>query len=171
VGAVMEGSRSAGSEASPAAQGATVEFPSCAWLMEPVDVFVSEVAKGAGFDFDTAQDIQIAVHEAVINAIVHGNGDDPSRRVRLRVASTAAGLEVRVQDQGRGFDPEAVPDPLATDNLCRPCGRGIFFMRLLMDEVTFRPAADGGTEVILRKRRERPAARRPTPVAVAASCA
>ena len=148
----------------------TVEFPSSAWVIDPINAFVGEVARGAGFDSDRAQDIQIAVHEAVINAIVHGNGEDPSRRVRLRIATSAGGLEVRVQDQGRGFDPEAVPDPLATSNLCRPCGRGIFFMRLLMDDAAFRRAADGGSEVVLRKRRE-PAAGRLTAAAAAASCA
>jgi anti-sigma regulatory factor (Ser/Thr protein kinase) len=53
----------------------------------------------------------------------------------------------RFQDQGRGFDPGAVPDPLAPENLCMSCGRGILFMRSLMDEVRFQRAADGGTQV------------------------
>jgi serine/threonine-protein kinase RsbW len=114
---------------------------------------VGEVAASAGFDADSTQDVQIAVHEAVINAIVHGNGRDESRRVRLQVAVSPAGLEVRVQDQGRGFDPSEVPDPLAPENLCKSCGRGILFMRSLMDEVRFQRAADGGTQVILWKRR------------------
>jgi serine/threonine-protein kinase RsbW len=118
-----------------------------------VDVFVGELARSAAFDQDARQDVQIAVHEAVINAIVHGNGRDESRRVRLEATVGPAGLEVRVQDQGRGFDPSAVPDPLAPHNLCRSCGRGILFMRSLMDVVSFRRTPDGGTQVRMLKRR------------------
>jgi serine/threonine-protein kinase RsbW len=73
--------------------------------------------------------------------------------VRLQIAVSPAGLEVRVHDQGRGFDPSDVPDPRAPENMCRSHGRGILFMRSLMDEVRFDRAADGGTQVILRKRR------------------
>jgi serine/threonine-protein kinase RsbW len=84
---------------------------------------------------------------------VHGNGRDESRRVRLQIAVSPAGLEVRVHDQGRGFDPSDVPDPRAPENMCRSHGRGILFMRSLMDEVRFRRTADGGTQVVLLKRR------------------
>ena len=154
----------------PAARPLTLDLPSCTRTIEAVDAFVGAVAFSAGFDADSTQDVQIAVRKAVTNAVVHGNGRDESRRVRLQVAVSSAGLEIRVQDQGRGFDPSDVPDPLAPQNLCRPCGRGILFMRLLMDDVSLRAAADGGMEVILRKRRE-PVARRLTPAAVAAACA
>jgi serine/threonine-protein kinase RsbW len=128
-----------------------LDLPSCPWTIEAVDGFVGEVAASAGFDADSTQDVQIAVREAITNAIVHGNGRDESRRVRLQVAVSPAGLEVRVQDQGRGFDPGDVPDPRAPENLCKSCGRGILFMRSLMDEVRFQRAADGGTQVILLK--------------------
>jgi serine/threonine-protein kinase RsbW len=130
----------------------SLDLPSCPWTIEAVDGFVGDVAASAGFDADSAQDVQIAVHEAVTNAIVHGNGRDESRRVRVQVAVSPAGLEVLVQDQGRGFDPGDVPDPLASENLCKSCGRGILFMRSLMDEVRFQRAADRGTQVILLKR-------------------
>jgi serine/threonine-protein kinase RsbW len=143
-----------------------LDLPGCAWILEAVDAFVGEVAASAGFDADSTQDVQIAVREAVTNAVVHGNGRDESRRVRLQIAVSPAGLEVRVQDQGRGFDPGEVPDPLAPENLCKSRGRGILFMRSLMDEVRFQRAEDGGTRVILRKWRARPAdATRPAPSA------
>jgi serine/threonine-protein kinase RsbW len=134
-------------------QACSLDLPSCIEILEAVDVFVGGMAKSAGFDHASTQDVQIAVHEAVINAVVHGNGQDVSRRVRLAVAVGPTGLEARVQDQGRGFDPGVVPDPLAAQNLCRPCGRGLLFMRSLMDEVGFRRTADGGMEVRLLKRR------------------
>ena len=74
-------------------------------------------------------------------------------RQTAQPAAEKLGLEVRVEDQGRGFDPCAVPDPLAAQNLSRPCGRGILFMRSFMDEVAFRRAAGGGTQVRMVKRR------------------
>lgn len=135
------------------ARALSLDLPRCPWTIDTVDGFVGEAAASAGFDADSIQDVQIAVHEAVTNAIVHGNGLDESRRVRLQVAVSPAGLEVRVQDQGRGFDPGDVPDPLAPENLCKSSGRGILFMRSLMDDVRFQRAADGGTQVILLKRR------------------
>jgi serine/threonine-protein kinase RsbW len=164
----------AGSDRRPAAahcpatalghRAVSLDLRSCAWTIEAVDAFVGEVAASAGFDADSTQDVQIAVREAVTNAIVHGNGRDESRRVRLEVAVSPAGLEIRVQDQGRGFGPSDVPDPLAPQNLCRSCGRGILFMRSLMDQVRFDRAADGGTQVLLLKRRAHAAdATRPAP--------
>jgi len=147
------------------ARALRLELPSCRRTIKAVDALVAEVAASAGFDADSTQDVQIAVREAVTNAIVHGNGKDESRRVRLQIAVSSASLEVRVQDQGRGFDPGDVPDPRAPENLCRSCGRGILFMRSLMDEVRFRRTADAGTQVILRKRRAHAAdAAGPAPV-------
>ncbi len=148
----------------PGARALTLDLPRCARTIEAVDALVGEVAASAGFDADSTQDVQIAVREAVTNAIVHGNGRNESRRVRLQVAVSSAGLEIRVQDQGRGFDPSDVPDPLAPQNLCRSCGRGILFMRSLMDEVRFDHAVDGGTQVVMLKQRARAAdATRPAP--------
>jgi serine/threonine-protein kinase RsbW len=137
----------------PVARALRLDLPSCRRTIESVDALVAEVAASAGFDADSTQDVQIAVREAVTNAIVHGNDNDESRRVRLQIAASPAALEVRVQDQGRGFDPGDVPDPRAPENLCRSCGRGILFMRSLMDEVRFLSTADGGTQVVLLKRR------------------
>jgi serine/threonine-protein kinase RsbW len=131
----------------------SLDLPSCVETLDAVEVFMGEAAALAGFGPEATHDVQIAVHEAVINAVVHGNGRDESRRVRLDVAVGPTGLEVRVQDQGLGFDPSAVPDPLAPQNLCRSCGRGILFMRSLMDKVSFSRVAEGGMQVRMVKRR------------------
>jgi anti-sigma regulatory factor (Ser/Thr protein kinase) len=72
--------------------------------------------------------------------------------VNVELAARAGGLDVRVRDEGPGFDPTRVPDPLAPENLSKPSGRGIFLMRMLMDEVAFRQLPDGGMEVTMRKR-------------------
>jgi serine/threonine-protein kinase RsbW len=101
---------------------------------------------------DDSHWIGIAVREAVANAIKHGNRDDPTKRVEIDFGLEGNQVVVRVADQGAGFDPGALPDPLSPENLLRPNGRGIFFMRRFMDDIdyTFRPG--GGTVVTLRKK-------------------
>jgi serine/threonine-protein kinase RsbW len=94
----------------------------------------------------------LAVREAVANAIKHGNGGDASKQVEVEVRLDGEAVEVAVRDEGKGFDPGAVADPLAPENLLRPGGRGIFYMRSLMDRVEYHFGAGGGTEVVLRKR-------------------
>ncbi len=135
------------------ARSLSLDLPSCNGTIEAVDALVGEVAASAGFDPDSTQDLQIAAREAVTNAVVHGNRRDESRRVRLQVEVSRAGLELRVQDEGRGFDPRDVPDPRAPENLGKSSGRGILFMRSLVDEVRFQRASEGGTQVMLLKRR------------------
>jgi serine/threonine-protein kinase RsbW len=124
-------------------------------MVDIVDALVRGVAASAGYGSDSILDVQIAVREAATNAIIHGNGRDVRKRVRVKLVVNTAGLEICVQDQGRGFDPSAVPDPLAADNLRRSSGRGILFMRSLMDEVSIVRAAEGGTQVRMVKRRVR----------------
>jgi serine/threonine-protein kinase RsbW len=129
-----------------------LDIPSSIGMLETADVLVEHVAATAGFDLDSSQAIQVALYEALVNAIVHGNDEDETRRVNVELAARAEGLAVRVRDEGRGFDPSRVPNPLAPESLCKPSGRGIFLMRMLMDEVAFRQLANGGMEVTMRKR-------------------
>lgn len=138
-----------------------LDIPSRVETLELVADLVEELAVRAGFDPESALDIRIAVHEAVINAIVHGNHADATRQVHLDIRTDAEGLEVRVRDHGRGFEPGQVPDPLALPNLSKSSGRGLLLMRTLMDEVHVGRAATGGAEVRLvksRRRRRRDAA-------------
>jgi serine/threonine-protein kinase RsbW len=124
-------------------------------MVDVLDAFVGCVTSSAGYDGDAVQDVQIAVREAATNAIRHGNGGNVRKRVRVKLAVDVAGLEVCVEDEGAGFDPSGVPDPLAPDNLCRSSGRGLLFMRALMDDVRFARTASGGTRVRMMKRRDR----------------
>ncbi len=94
--------------------------------------------------------IGLALREAMANAIKHGNGIG-DKHVEVEVCCDDEEVVLRIRDQGGGFDPDSVDDPLAPENLLKTCGRGIFYMRRLMDEVDFR-FAEGGTEVMLRKR-------------------
>ncbi len=110
-----------------------------------------KVAAQAGIDEDTRSGVSMAVREAMINAVLHGNNYDPNKRVNLTLEHDGKALKVTIIDEGHGFVPEEVPDPLAPENLLKDSGRGIFLMRAFMDEVQFRKL-NPGTEIILIKR-------------------
>jgi serine/threonine-protein kinase RsbW len=76
--------------------------------------------------------VRLALEEALVNAIKHGHGFDPSKQARLRFRVTAEVVLLEVEDEGQGFDPRSVPDPLAPENLERPSGRGLFLIRTYM---------------------------------------
>lgn len=131
-------------------------------LLDMVQIVLAHVVNSVGFDDDAAHYMSVAVRESVVNAIKHGNRLDESKRVSIVFTLFPRGLEVRVQDQGAGFDPARVPDPLAEENLLKTYGRGIFFMRNFMDEVSYSFPARGGTLVRMVKRL--PSAPAPAPV-------
>jgi serine/threonine-protein kinase RsbW len=83
--------------------------------------------------------IRLALEEALVNAIKHGNQMDRSKQVRISYQVASDRFAVRIADEGPGFNPCDVPDPVAVENLERPCGRGLLLMRHYMSEVTFQP--------------------------------
>ncbi|HYP53179.1 MAG TPA: ATP-binding protein, partial [Pyrinomonadaceae bacterium] len=95
----------------------------------------------------------MAVREAVTNAVLHGNQLDEAKSVELGFAHTGAALVITVRDRGTGFDPASVPDPTAEQNLLKASGRGILFMRNFMDEVSWARHPEGGTLVRMTKRK------------------
>ena len=110
-----------------------------------------QISSQAGFDEDTRGGISMAVREAMINAVLHGNAYDPAKRVNLTFEQNGQELIITITDEGKGLNPDEVPDPLAPENLLKQSGRGIFLMRAFMDEVRFRKL-DPGTEITLIKR-------------------
>jgi serine/threonine-protein kinase RsbW len=83
-------------------------------------------------------DVRLALHEALMNAIVHGNHRDPEKYVRISLSIKAGGeLTITVEDSGSGFDPTKLPDPTTGQNLYRECGRGVYLIQRLMDEVEY----------------------------------
>ncbi len=94
----------------------------------------------------------MSVREAVINAIKHGNREEPGKRVLMAMDLEGEDLVVRVEDEGRGFDPDSLPDPTAPENLLRPSGRGIFMMRQFADSIEYSFPSERGTVVTMRKR-------------------
>jgi serine/threonine-protein kinase RsbW len=109
-----------------------------------------EMAAKGGFTEDSQYNIAMAVREAAVNAVLHGNAYDPHKKFVVAYEITPKALVITVTDQGRGLDPENIPDPLAPDNLMKNSGRGIFLIRAFMDEVTIRNLHPG-TEITLIK--------------------
>lgn len=95
--------------------------------------------------------IRLAVEEGLVNAVKHGNREDPAKAVHVRYHAAPEQFLIEIQDEGRGFDPDAVPDPLAPGNLERPGGRGVFLMRHYMSWVQYNEA---GNRVVLCKIRQ-----------------
>jgi serine/threonine-protein kinase RsbW len=124
--------------------------------LEFVDLVASvtkDITTKMGFGEDDASWIELAVHEAVINAIMHGNKSAPDKQVDVRFVAESEALTVYVRDYGAGFDPSHLPDPTASDNLLNPTGRGIFYMRTFMDEVEHSIHPSGGSLVRMTKHR------------------
>ncbi len=117
----------------------------------------SDMASDSGFGEDEVLQIAMAVREAAVNAVLHGNAYDPAKKVRLEFEHTGGDLVITIRDQGKGLDPASIPDPLAPENLLKTSGRGIFLMRSFMDDVQVNPTTTG-TEVKLIKHVRGPAA-------------
>jgi serine/threonine-protein kinase RsbW len=115
-----------------------------------VESAAEHLACEAGLNEDECFHVAMAVREAAVNAVLHGNEYDPNRQIAVSLENTGADLVFTIADQGPGFDPDHLPDPLATENLLRGTGRGIFLIRSLMDEVRFRQL-NPGTELTLVK--------------------
>jgi serine/threonine-protein kinase RsbW len=121
-------------------------------MLDMVQVVLTHLSGIVGFGEDATHYMTVAVRESVVNAIKHGNRLDESKRVFLEFVIHPGALEVQVRDEGVGFDPDSVPSPLAEENLLKADGRGIFFMRSFMDEVSYSFPPKGGTQVKMVKR-------------------
>ena len=133
-----------------------LEFGSSLDMLEPVQAVTDQVGRLVGFDEDTRHWVDVAVRESVINAVRHGNRNDRRKRVVIEFLSGmtngSAELTVLVRDEGEGFDPAEVADPLSPENILKPHGRGIFLIRSSMDEVALQKTPEGGMEIRMVKR-------------------
>src|SRR5499427_71188 len=109
-----------------------------------------QIATEAGFDEEEVMRISMAVREAAVNAVLHGNAYDPGKKVKLDFEQTSSDLVITIRDQGKGLDLSKIPDPLAPENLLKTSGRGIFLIRSFMDEVEIH-RTQTGTEIKLIK--------------------
>jgi serine/threonine-protein kinase RsbW len=115
-----------------------------------VEAAAEKFAAESGLDEDETFRTTMAVREATVNAVLHGNDYDPAKKINVSFENTGKDLVITVSDQGKGLDPNSLPDPLASENLLRGTGRGIFLIRSFMDEVHFRQLHPG-TELTLVK--------------------
>ena len=127
-------------------------MPSNPKEIRDVEGFLLEVNKVAELDDGAMHRLLIASTEAVNNAILHANNSDSSKKVTIRCTLTKKTLTIAVKDEGSGFNPESIPSPLKEENLMKESGRGIFLIRSLMDEVSFRPGKKGTTVTMVMKR-------------------
>jgi serine/threonine-protein kinase RsbW len=136
-------------------QGIHLELHSTTDVLDRVQEVAEDVCRQVGLDEETLHWTSMAVRECVINAITHGNKNDPTKLVTLdfnvETRNTQRDLVVTVRDQGDGFEPSEITNPLAPENILNTTGRGIFLVRQFMDDVTFQRTREGGTEVRMLK--------------------
>lgn len=124
-----------------------LELPSNPQNIEKVQRFVKEIASEFRLSPDLHGDILTSLTEAVNNAIRHGNHCDESKTVQIALCKNRGSLDIRVSDQGHGFDYRQVPDPTAPENICNDGGRGVFLIHQLCDRVRY---ANNGSTVEMR---------------------
>ena len=135
------------------AETTELTLPSRIEAIDKAATAVAELVTRSGIAEDAAFGIDMAVREALANAVIHGNKLDETKFVAINVKSSLDSIEVSVHDQGQGFDPESIPDPTKEENVLKSSGRGIFFMRTFFDEVDWSMSPQGGTTVRMIKRR------------------
>ena len=132
-----------------------LEFTSAFEMLDFVQVVSDHLARGVGLDEDSLHWVSVAIRESVINAIKHGNRNDKGKRVFVEFETETTDvpqLAIRIRDQGEGFDPEQVANPLDPENLLKSSGRGIFLIRNFMDDVQLQRAPEGGMEIRMVKK-------------------
>lgn len=133
-----------------------LEFTSAFEMLDFVQVVNDHVGRGIGLDEDSVHWVGVAVRECVINAIKHGNQSDATKHVFVEFETAVRDLvpevAIRVRDEGKGFDPDTLANPLDPENLLKASGRGIFLIRNFMDDVRLQRAPEGGMEVRMVKR-------------------
>jgi serine/threonine-protein kinase RsbW len=133
-----------------------LEFGSAFDMLDFVQVVSDHIGRLAGLDEDSLHWVSVAVRECVVNAIKHGNQNDESKRVVVEFSNVPPHdpeeLVIRVEDEGTGFDPEELADPLAPENILKSSGRGIFLIRSFMDDVQLQRGQSRGMEIRMVKK-------------------
>lgn len=120
-------------------------------FLDPVHNLAEQLIAQVGFVEDESYWMVTAVREAVTNALLHGNNERPGTFVDIEFGLLPDGIRITITDQGEGFDPESLPDPVSREHLMNSSGRGVYLMRQLMDSVTFEFPPEGGTTLHMVK--------------------
>jgi serine/threonine-protein kinase RsbW len=135
------------------AETTEIKLPSRLDAIEKAAAEAEKFAKSAGFSEQELYPIDMAVREAVANAVKHGNLLDETKDVEIALSSSGKDFEITVRDFGTGFAVEEIPDPTNPENLLKASGRGILFIRTFMDEVEWFHHPAGGTVIKMTKKR------------------
>ena len=127
----------------PIITGNRISIPSTQEYLPDVDIFIEGILRGYGINESIIADIAISVSELVNNAIDHGNKKNEEKRVIVTIEKNSEAVSLTVTDEGAGFNPDELDDPLAEENLLKEVGRGIFIVRSLMDKVDIMPSKKG----------------------------
>lgn len=129
----------------------SVKFKSSVDHLEEVEALTSKIAHEAGFDESSSDDLSIVITELFNNAIHHGNKNDINKDVNIDYNMKGSHLVISVQDQGNGFAPEKIKNPLDPENLLAESGRGIYLVKKLMDDTYF-DISDKGCKITIKKK-------------------
>jgi serine/threonine-protein kinase RsbW len=140
-----------GNREAEAAPNVELQLDSTLESVDTAEEAVLREAQELGFDEDDLHRIGMSVRECMVNAVVHGNRYNARKKVHLSVARSPGRLEIVIGDEGEGFDMDALPDPLANENLLRHSGRGLLLIQAFMDEFQMRPREPKGAEVKMVK--------------------
>ena len=142
--------RGHGSNGSASDELVCVSIPSDTAAGQEVQERIIAILESLNYPHRDVFGIRLALEEALVNAIKHGNHMDPEKQVRVDCRINAERIRIEIEDEGRGFRLEDVPDPTQDENLERPSGRGIMLMRHFLNTVQYN---DVGNKVLLEKRR------------------
>lgn len=131
----------------------SADFPSDVSSFKKFEKFLYELRGKYKISDEDFYRLYLASSEAFINAIVHGNKLQPSKKVKVRFKSFKKSFEIEVQDEGEGFEPESIPDPTVNENLLRESGRGIYIIKAFSDVVKFHKTRNGMKVKIKIKKR------------------
>ena len=126
-------------------------FDSSLESVDAAEELAIAIAASIGFDEDGQHELGMAVREAMVNAVVHGNRYSVKHKVHFQVEAGADRITVTITDEGEGFEPKSVADPLDQDNLLKQSGRGILLIQAFVNEVDIRRVQPHGTEVVMKK--------------------
>ena len=125
-----------------------IQIPSSTEFVGPIVKFFDAMFVDKGLEQSLVSNLVTSVIEAVGNAIVHGNQSDLQKNVNVQMTMNENTVQFAVRDEGRGVDIETLPDPLAPENLLKPCGRGIFLIKTFMDDVRCERNGCGSTLIM-----------------------
>lgn len=122
-------------------------------FIDLIQVVGSELLKHMSFNHEDGERLWLAIQEGIANAMRHGNKLDKKKTVKVTFSPNTHSLEIRIEDQGKGVDLSTIPNPNLPENLLKPCGRGVYFMKQVMDTVEMERGPNGSTLVLVKQRK------------------